>query len=142
MKIWTLDEAGIAAASGTSFGVTGATNGAWRSTAVALENVDQIIPIVDSGSGIASGGNPADVVLNTVAGGYASAAGLMHDHSSTGNITWGSDFTERIDVETSATGNTYSTADTLTDGTDVTADPTTNGSSSQQCQAAISFRPG
>ena len=140
VRIWTLLESGIVAASGTAFGVTGLINGSYRCTAVTLENVHQSNPIVDTGSGAESGGNPADVVLNTVAGGYAMAA-LMLDHAVTNDILWGSDFTERVDEETSATGNTWSAADTLTDGTDVTADPTTNRNTNQQCQAAISIRP-
>jgi hypothetical protein len=139
VRIWTLGESGIAAAVGTGFSVTGSANGIYRCTAVALANVNQASPIVDSGIGLESGGNPADVVLSTEPGGYA-IAGLTFDHASTNVVSWGADLTKRLDLESSATGVTWSVADALTDGSNVTADPTTNDSTNQQCQAAISLR--
>ncbi|MGI9491309.1 MAG: hypothetical protein ACR2QF_02670, partial [Geminicoccaceae bacterium] len=112
VRIFTLDEAGIAAATGTGFGITGDVNGTFRATAVALEGVDQTTPVVDSGSGIASGGDIADVVLTTVADGYAFAAAMVDHDTDVDQITWGSDLTERVEVRTSPTGNTLGAADT------------------------------
>ena len=143
VKIWTLDEAEIALAVGTGFGITGTVNGQYRSTAFALEGVDQVSPVVDSGSGVLSGSNPADVVLTTAAGGYA-VAGVEFDSTTDTDISWASPFTRRVFVETGTppSGNAFASADTATTGSNVTSDVATGDSgNNQQCQAAISFRP-
>lgn len=143
VKIWTMSEAAIAAAVGTAFGMTGTVNGGYRATAFALENVDQASPVVDSGSGVFDGSNPADVVLSTVAGGYA-VAGVTFDNTTDTDISWAAPFTRQAFIEFGAVpgGNSAASADTLTTGANVTSDVTTgDAGNNQQCQAGVSFRP-
>jgi len=146
MFIWSLNEAGIAAAgASSSFSIdTGSTNGGDERTAVVLSGVDQVSPVVATADGA---GNVAGVPafnLSTVADGYA-AAGAMYDHDAgTDTLSWGADLTERINLQTSARGNTYSTADTLTDGSTVSVSvstPQDTAGDEQKCAAAISLRP-
>ncbi|MGI9436051.1 MAG: hypothetical protein ACR2Q4_14690, partial [Geminicoccaceae bacterium] len=138
-KIWTIGEAGIAAASGNTFGLTGSLNGRIRFGTISWENINQASPIVDSGSGADNGGNPANVILNTEDGGYALAIATQDFDG--GTCVWGSDLTELVDlITTGGTSISIHAAGATTDGTTVTADPTTSGSPTQQCQAAISLR--
>lgn len=137
VKIWTLNEAGIAAASGTGFSVTGSTNGRFRATAVALQDVDQTSPVVDSGSGVESGGNPANVALTAEAGGYA-LAGVILDANG-GNITF-NDPVEALDIQSTPPGFVYGTGGEVTSGTTFTVQTTTSSSTAQQCQAGLTVR--
>jgi len=72
--LWRLNEAGIAAASGTAFGLTPSTGTTeFRMQAASYENVDQSSPIVDSFSSVSvnAGDDPIASALTTVAGGIA-----------------------------------------------------------------------
>lgn len=121
--LWSLDEAGIAAASGTAFSITpssGATQ--FRLQAGSYENVDQLDPIVDNFSVNAdSGGNPTSQALTTVAGGKALAivgANRGSDDLGATEDAAYSNMTERVEVIGTQSYNSIADADT--DGTNFT----------------------
>lgn len=137
IRIWTLDEAGIAAATGSAFSVTGSINGDFRLSAVTLQDVDQTNPIVDTGTAVVDGSSIGDIILTTVDGGYALAGIMWDDADPPDPVAWGSPFTDRVNLSTGF--NRHSAADLLTTGVSETVSATT-GADTQQAMAAISFR--
>lgn len=134
VQIWTLDEAGIAAASDDEFNEVERSS-TYRATAVCLQNVHQTTPVIDNDD---SNGNPlADLTLTTEAGGYI-VAGLMHDYSSDDGVTWASPLTERVDIDTGS--QVAGAADALTTGASTVASVSTVETPNQRALAAISIR--
>ena len=121
--LWRLNEAGIAAASGTAFGLTPSSGtDEFRMQAASYENVDQSSPIVDnfSAASTVAGGDPAASALTTVAGGVA--LGFIGINQGTGiepdaDASF-SNMTERLEVP-SANQHTL-IGETDTDGTNFT----------------------
>ena len=142
--IWTLPESEIALAVGTAFVYTGTTSGDDKAHALVLGGPDQSNPIVDTGTGIQSGGNPADVTVTTVNNGIAIAA-CSFDNTSSETIEWASPFdTGESGLITTGVvpgGNSFRAARTFTTGVNVTSDVETGDSSFQQSQCVASFRP-
>ena len=134
VRLWTLGESGIAAASGTGFSVTGNPNGRYRALAGSFENVDQTSPIVDTGT-LAGDLSSGEITLTSEAGGFAVAAA-----AATTNLTytWGG-ITERVGTENDSTLS-YTGASGATSGTSIVVDPDTSVASGQQSAAAISLR--
>lgn len=123
--VWELDEAGIAAASGTSFTLTDSgslLNTQFRLQAGSYENVDQTDPIVDSFSVNATGGaNPTTTALTTVDGGkvlaFVGANRGTNDGGATEDASY-SNMTEQL--EQTGTTSYTSLAEADADGSNFT----------------------
>ena len=117
--IWTLNEAGIAAASGTAFSITPNTTGvSFRLNAATYQNVDQTDPIVDEFAATnTSGGNPTTEALTSVAGGIAIAYLTANRGTSDGGATEDAAYSNMTERQESAQPTSYnSVADAATMG--------------------------
>ena len=122
--LWRLDDADIAAASGTSFGLTpssGTTE--FRMQAASYENIDQATPVVDNfnSASVNAGDDPVASALATVAGGIA--LGLIGINQGTATIEPDPDasfsnMTERLEI--AALNSHHLIGETDTDGTNFT----------------------
>ncbi|MEZ5935813.1 MAG: hypothetical protein R3F54_28670 [Alphaproteobacteria bacterium] len=113
-QIWTLDEAGIAAAGSTTWDAD--LSGSSSAEIIALgsyENVNQTTPIFDEATSVNASGNAADFDLDTVAGGAAIA------HAVSGNASvfaWDASLTEQTDATNgTATGSVADVTGTATE---------------------------
>lgn len=121
-SLWRLNDAGIAAAVGTSVVVTfdGAHDGQLRMFAAVYDNVDQTTPIVDTHSDDAENVNPDPAVLDT--SGRASAVAFVANDTAGIDVTWsGVGVAELIEVVASA--SYYSIAGAFTHGPTLTIQP-------------------
>ena len=142
--LWRLNEAGIAAASGTSFGLTPSTGGPeFRMHAASYENVDQSSPIVDNFSSVSvnAGDDPVASALTTVAGGIA--LGLIGINQGTSTIEPDPDasfsnMTERLEIAAANSHHLVGEADT--DGSNFTATLSTSHLSRAHL-IGVSLRP-
>lgn len=137
-EIWYLNEAGITAASSSTFAVT------WGGTApanpmyaaIAYKNVDQTTPIATTNSATtdASTPNPITAAVTAGAGAVAVSSAI---NGNTGSYSWNNSFVEGPD-QTSGATTTMSTADKLatTAGTQ-TASATHSGSNRQAIVVAV-----
>lgn len=135
VRIWYLKDAGISAASGTSFSVTGATNGSYRAYAGSIENVDQENPVYHTG--VVEGSlNSGDIDLRVHAQGFSLAVG-----GNGGAIdvhTW-TNITERLE---NTSGHIRSLANDLEASTaTITIDLNIGTGDGAQSMAAASFIP-
>lgn len=143
--LWRLGESGIAAASGTAFGITSSntTSVQFRMQAASYENVDQTTPVVDSfnSASVSPGDDPIASALTTVEGGVA--LGLIGINQGTATIEPDPDasfsnMTERLEV--AADNSHHLIGETDTDGTNFTATLSTSHTSRAHLIGA-SFRP-
>lgn len=135
IRIFTLGEAGIAAATDANFSVTGDVNGRFRALAASFRNVDQASPVVDADvltDDLSSG----TIDLTSVARGFALGAAVATDSST---FDW-TGITERDGTESDATMS-YSGASGSTVAGTVNIDPDTSSVTTQQAAAAITLRP-
>lgn len=151
-SLWRLDEAGLAAASGSAFVVTSDLNaGSFRSLAACYDGVDQTTPIVDSAGAstfdsTANSNTGIDIALTTVADG-AVVSFLSSDlpAASTGGITYASPLASQASENANTGGVQYAVGGvTPNTGTSVTADLTfggTDGNFRANAHVALSLRP-
>lgn len=132
VSLWILDEAGIAAASGTAFTITHGNTGAvqYRAFAGSYEVVDQATPVLDSFAAIAaSGAAPTASALTTGVGGVVLGfiGNSEGSNTSTPDVTaWGGGLTELL--ENTGTASYASLAELLdATGANVTPSPTVSG---------------
>ncbi len=141
IELWYLGEAGIAAASGSTFSVTwgGSSPTEPHYAAATYRNVDQSAPIFDTGANStnASTPNPIQTAVDVRADGSAVAGSFC---GNTGSFVWNLGWTEGTDQ--SKTTSTSSSADhpALSTGTD-TASATHSGPN-RLAIVALSLSPG
>jgi hypothetical protein len=141
---WILDEAGIAAGSGTAFAVTPATGSVqFRIRAGSYENVDQTNPVVDSFSeeSATAGADPASSAMTTVDEGMAVVLTAINRGTSdagTEDMAYGN-ATER--VEDNASSQQYaSVADAATTGASFTPSITSTQTSGRVHLHGVTLR--
>ncbi len=138
VELWYLNDAGIAAASGSTFSVT------WGGTApvdpmyaaATYENVNQSTPISDSASNSTdtTTPNPITATVNVTDGDMAVAAAIAGNN---GTYAWGGGWTEGTDQTSGATTTMSSAENAATaSGTD-TASATHSGPNRQAIVAAV-----
>lgn len=127
--LWFLNEAGIAAASGSGFTLTPNTIGITFSlSAGSYENVNQADPTVDEFSALgSSGANPTTQALTSLADGFCVAALTANAGTSDGGATEDasySNMTERVEVQLNrgyqSVADAPTTGATFTPGTTLT----------------------
>jgi hypothetical protein len=110
IELWYLKEAGIVAATNTTFVVTwgGAAPSVPHYAATTIQNVDQTTPVVASAvnSTNASTPNPLPIAVSVTSDGMAVAAAIS---GNTGSFTWNNGWTEGTDQ--SLTSSTSTSAD-------------------------------
>ncbi len=142
VELWYLNEAGIAAASGSTFSVTwgGATPSQPMYAAATYKHVNQSDPIADSASNSTdtSTPNPITATVNVTDGAMAVSGAISGNN---GSYTWGGGWTEGTD-QTSGTTTTMSSAENpaTADGTD-TASATHSGPNRQAIVVAVLNSP-
>ncbi len=141
--IWILDEAGIAAASGTAFSITPTTAGiTFAMFAASYENVDQTDPTVDEFSATnTTSGNPTTQALTSLADGYAIAALNANRGTNSGGATEDASYSNMTEEQEIADGNAYfSVADAATTGATFTPGTTLTHEDAGHL-LAVSLRP-
>lgn len=141
--LWRLNESGIAAASGTSFGLTPSSGGSeFYMQAGSYQDVDQSTPIVANfnSASVNAGDDPVASALTTVDGGVA--LGLIGINQGTGiepdaDASF-SNMTERLEVV--APNSHHLIGETDTDGTNFTATLSTSHLSRAHL-LGVSLRP-
>jgi len=144
-SIWYLNDAGIQAASGTSFGVTFdqvTHNGQFRAGTAVFEGVDQTSPIVDFDSSLDdTTGNTttaADLTLTTDDDGYAVWLFAESTSGASVDATW-TGITEQLEID--ASSMYASIADSTTDGTNLTAELDGGSGIGRNVQVAVTLAP-
>jgi hypothetical protein len=139
VEIWYLNEAGITAASSTTFAVTWgccSTPAEPMYAAIAYKNVDQTTPIATTNSATTNASTPNPITAAvTVGGGAVAVSGVIDGNS--GSYTWNNSFVEGTD-QTHGAQTTMSTADKLATSTGTqTASATHSGSNRQAIVVAV-----
>lgn len=115
-SLWVINETGIAAASGTSFAITGGAGSQYRAFAASYENAEQTtLPKASALDEDTSSAAPDTAALATDDGGYAFGF-VANASNSSSDVTW-SNVTE--DIEESASQSYQSIASSTTDGTNI-----------------------
>lgn len=136
VRIWTLNDAGIASAEDNIFRVAGATSGIrYRAAAGCYQNCDQASPVADSDGD--TGEDPSVTGLTTAAGGRVIAATAQSDDN---EATVWTGVTELDDIQ--ETVMSYSFGEDPTDGDplDVAAD-NSGTDTLDQAMAVITLQP-
>jgi hypothetical protein len=147
-EIWSLNEAGIQAASGTTFVISyvGGSPSGETQAAITFQGVDQSSPITAGGTAsntTLSGATITTGAFNVAAGGMAVSGAVHGSAGSYNNTAWGGAWTEGSD-QSPAAGMTMGTAHTTNaygaGGTD-TATATHTDSTNRQVLVAASLNP-
>jgi hypothetical protein len=135
-SFWYLNDAGIAAASGTGFGVT--FDGQFRMLAGSYANVGQSSPVVDTDSNIGDGSVAAALSMATADGGFGIAAWSESSSGASINASW-SNVTELIEED--ASSSYHSIAHAATDGSTLAPSLTSGGTVLRNVLAGLTLRP-
>ncbi|MBD3868033.1 MAG: thrombospondin type 3 repeat-containing protein, partial [Acidobacteria bacterium] len=137
VELWYLNEAGISAATGSTFSVAyggGVPPADEHYGAVTYANVDQASPVLDSAvnSTDTATPNPLTTTVNVTTGGYAVSAVIS---GNTGVYAWGNGWQERLDQSLASSTSSAADHPATADGTD-TASATHSGPPRQAIVAA------
>ncbi len=143
-EIWSLDETGILAASGTAFVITyaGGAPAGETQAAITFQNVNQSSPIADTASNTSTTGATITTGAFSVAAGGMALSGAVHGgNGSYNDAAWGGAWTEGSDQGSGMTqGTAHVTNAYGVAGTD-TATATHTASNNRQVLVAASLNP-
>ena len=127
IELWYLNEAGIAAATNSTFAVTytGGTPSTQHFAAATFRNVHQTTPIVASGvnSTNAATPNPLPIAFAVTADGMAVGAAI---NGNAGSFTWNNGWTEGVDQSLSTSTSTSADHLEVANGTATASATSTN----------------
>jgi hypothetical protein len=142
VEIWYLNEAGIQAASGSTFtpSFSGGDVDVQLHAAATFANVNQTTPITDTASTNGSSATLTTPSFSVVTGGMAVSGTSKESDGSYTNAAWGSGWAEGVDQSSGTTqGTGYTTAAYGADGTDTAT--ATHSSSGRHAIVAASLAP-
>lgn len=138
-QIFTLNEAGIAAAAGNAFAITisGSIGARYRAVALVLEDVDQTTPVVDTSNAgnVVVSPSSTDLTLDSEADGFA--VGMAFSNGTAPDFTW-SGLTEGLSENNDDLS--YNIATSATSGTTKDISITKDNNTQPVAAAIVTFR--